>query len=160
MIDKIGNEEEMPILKYQELIDQIDLGEGISCPPQNSIATDRDAYRYIFEDDPNLESHKPAKVKSPKRILKAIEENCSLCGLSCFRSVDEAMSIYFNLVKARPNLVKILGDSLAKGILNKKSGLLTENDELGHFDLFEYSTFDPYQTFMFFKKIELDNGNN
>lgn len=147
-------------LKYQHLIDQVELEADCSCPPANSMIVKIEAFRFVFENDPDLNSHKPAKVKSPKRIMKTAEENCSLCGLSCFRSAQEALSTYFNLVKARPNLINVLGDSLSIGNLDENSGMSTEVDSEGHFDLFEYSTFDPYQTFLFMQKIGLGDGNN
>jgi hypothetical protein len=56
-------------------------------------------------------------------------------------------------------LANVLGDSLAMGELDEMSGLVTEIDEHGHFDLFEFSTFDPFKRFIFIQKIEL-SGNN
>jgi hypothetical protein len=153
------NSENQASLKYQYLIDEIDLNDGCTCPPENAEASHRIAFRYVFENDPNLESHKPGRLKNPKRVGKTGDESCSLCSISCFETVQQAITKYRDLVNTRPNLANVLGDSLAMGELDEMSGLVTEIDEHGHFDLFEFSTFDPFKRFIFIQKIEL-SGNN
>ncbi len=141
-------------LKYKDLIAGLSLNE-CGCPPDNSTSIDIKTYRYVFENDTKKHNHLPNRKISPKRVLENDLEYCSVCGLSCYNTEENAITFFKNLVNSFPNIPQKIGDSLCVGDLKQNDGVMGEIDSFGHFDFYEYIAFDPHQTFTFLKRIHL-----
>ena len=142
----------MPEFKYIDLINEVK-EMGCNCPPETLLDFDSslNTYRYIFEGNPK-KNHLPNRKTSPRRVL-AETQYCSTCGLSCFNTLENALNNFDELIKSIPLIYKSIGDSLALGTLNMGDGQMTEIDNTGHFDLFEYSDFNPHVCFNFVKRL-------
>lgn len=128
----------MTDFKYNNEIKSL-IEKGIELPilfePVN-----QDAYRYVFDvEHPN--NHKPVYVHKPQRIISDIEKNqlnTSGYALSCFDKEDNATQKYESLKKHFSNIAKALGSAMCYGILDETDGLITEINNEGHFDLYEF----------------------
>jgi hypothetical protein len=127
------------LYKYKKEIEKI-RELGINCP--HDVLTSPDnllAFRFTFEDLSNIKNHKPPGAINPKRILTEKEQKkCSLYGLSCFKKQEGAKEFFYEYSKNHPMFYKSVGEMLSSGIMDIKDGLITEEDQHSHFDLFEF----------------------
>ncbi len=142
------------LFKYRNEIQQI-RESGVCCPPNELTAPNNlRAFRFVFEDSNNVRNHKPPGANNPKRILTEKEQKkCSLFGLSCFKGQEGAKQFFYKLSKHNPKFYKAVGETLSTGVLNDDDGLITEEDENTHFDLFEFESCDLSAKFTPIEKL-------
>lgn len=109
------------------------------CPPETFQEGARDGYRYVFSKAIH-NSFDPVLVIKPGRAISWNDkQRCVGWALSFFTTADAAVANYENLKSTNPNIHKLLGDALAKGILAKADGVMSAPDARGHFSLHEYN---------------------
>ncbi|RFM31233.1 hypothetical protein [Chitinophaga silvisoli] len=139
-------------LKYRDLLKEVS-NNGCSCPPDDATSLITVAYRFVFEEDTKKINHLPNKIISPKRKLRDTVEECSACGLSCYLTEENASTKYNYLIEAHQNIYKNIGDSLSVGTINAEDGQVTTVDHEGHYDFYEFATFNPHNCFTFLKRL-------
>lgn len=114
-----------------------------NCPPPAAENPATMAYRFAQStlSDPN-NSLPPIKIKPDRFAYGRPQQCCSGFGLSMFTSLPALRSRADKALKNSPNFLKKLGNHYVKISLTKSSGRQTKADSNGHFDLYEYSTFD------------------
>ena len=123
--------------KYSEYIESL----KAECPPSSYIPQERTAYRFVFQSGhPKANtSFLPVLLINPQRRLKPDTPNTRCMGyaLSLFDTQENAQKRYRSLKKKNKNIGKVMGDQVARGIINKNDGLASEVDKNGHFSLHE-----------------------
>lgn len=66
-----------------------------SCPPDDSIEAEGDVYRLVEGEPPKKEDFVSYWIKYPekRKIYKKLGQACESCGLSIFRSLEDAKRI-------------------------------------------------------------------
>ena len=75
------------------------------------------------------------------------------CALSCFNQEDKAVKRYESLRKTIPNIGRSIGDALCYGVLDANDGLITQINNEGHFDLYEFCGCELSSKFRMKKKL-------
>lgn len=71
-----------------------------------------------------------------RSALEGKGQLCSAYGLSMYNDHEKAVHAYKKLKKIVKNIKVSIGDSLASGVLNNGSGLMTPPGKNGHFDFY------------------------
>ncbi|TDN79358.1 hypothetical protein DET49_13821 [Salegentibacter sp. 24] len=130
------------IYKYKEDIDEI--SQVCDCPNSEYFQfEEKTAFRFVFEDSEHPHNFlPPAKIK-PKRYLdKSPTEVCEGLGLSLYGKKYGARQKFEELSATFKNFKKVIGTHLAKGNIVKEDGHITEEDEITHFDMYEFESAD------------------
>lgn len=141
------------VYKYQEYIDKL-IECGVKMPDVDAVV-EGTYYRYAFADKPE-KNHIPQYVSSPKRMLKAIDNNnarMTLLALSCYQDADKALEAFAELKLNYKNIEHSVGESLFSGIITVEDGNVTPANEATHFNLFESTTCDLNNTFTFMQSM-------
>lgn len=128
----------MPPLKYQEKIRDCNL-EGFS-------ERERIAYRWVSENISDQNNFIP-------RALHRMPTHCTDWALSFFVTAEQAKTRLNTLCNGRPLIYKALGTHIGKGILEHQDGISDNENELGHFNHFEYEGIDLTPKFQIVEKV-------
>lgn len=126
------------MLEYQSEVTEV-AKTGIACPPELATESSREAYRWVFNPITERCFH-PQAVRNPPRLLneRDPERRCSCWALSMHETLNQSISAFQALEKTFRNAKKVIGNSVAQGILAQADGLSTPADRSGHFDLHPY----------------------
>ena len=125
------------VFKYQNEIDLL-LSKGFSLPKLSPPIKEGPSFRFIFSFD-DSRNHLPVYVLSPNRALPGKTKlSTSGYALSCIDSEANATAFYGFLLKSCKNIKNTIGDSLSSGCIIESDGLVSEIDNNGHFDLYEF----------------------
>lgn len=123
--------------KYYLYINQLP-----DCPPCRYEPQNRQAFRFVFEDFDHSNNFLPVLLINPKRInspsFRDNNARCSGYALSFFNTLENAVRRYRGLQRSIPNIHKSIGTHIAKGVITKKDGVISEISNNGHFDLHEF----------------------
>jgi hypothetical protein len=109
-----------------------------SCPPGDCAPAGGDAFRFFFADTDDERNLKPVLSIKPKRgNAWSDAERCSGWALSCYLSLEMARAHYLAILDEHPNFHKSVGTCVAGAALAPDDGVITQADDLGHFDLHE-----------------------
>jgi hypothetical protein len=128
--------------KYQKEIENIS-----NCPPDNYEEKYKIAFRWVFKEVNHPNNFRPPLAIEPTRINKGQFKNnpekiCEGHALSLYDTVDNARASYLMLKKRRRKIEQTLGTHIAKGVIAKTNGVVSERDKYGHFNLHEYENID------------------
>ncbi|WP_286827932.1 hypothetical protein [Maribacter sp. UBA4516] len=126
--------------KYQADIDEIT--KVCNCPNSEYFSFgEKEAFRFVFEDinHPNNFSP-PAKIKPARYLSKSEREKCDGLGLSLYANKNGARNKFNELITTFKNFKKIIGTHIAIGTITDDDGHITPEDEITHFDLYEYTS--------------------
>lgn len=120
-----------------------DLRELPDCPPAATTSPLAAGYRFAQSDlkHPN-NSLPPIKINPDPFALAKPKRCCSGFGLSMYATLSALRDRASKGVRHSPLFLKRLGDHYVKVHLTAASGRQTIADSNGHFDLFEYASFD------------------
>lgn len=135
------------VFKYQEEMERI--SSNLHCPESAYINFgEKESFRFVFEDLAHPSSYlPPAKIKPARFIEKGDREHCEALGLSLFSTREAAIQRYKDLSASFKNFKKNIGTHLAIGSVDEHDGQITPEDEISHFNLFEYVDFKIEQKF-------------
>lgn len=125
--------------KYYKVIKGLSL--KVSCPSENCEAVDKLTYRFVYEDIKNEDNFLPQAIKAIKEgrppMRRITEENtCEDYALSLFISEPTIREQWDGFSKRTKQL---LGYShIASGKIQKTDGVVTPEEEKGHFNLHEF----------------------
>lgn len=136
-------------LKYKEKILALGNGKGLNTPVLE--VERKEAYRFIFATEPH-KNHLPPYQLRPKRALMG-NRSIGGYGLSCLETQESAENFYNELVESFDKVTQNIGDSLAKGELAGKDGVISEADSKKHFNLFEFRNCDLGCKFLYIKHL-------
>ncbi len=126
--------------KYQATIALYQLAD---CSPKDDGTLPCECYHYIFEEENHADNFLPISERKPERVNSAKDQQkCSLIGLSCYLSAEEATKKW-NRYNKYPDYAfeKSVGTILCKLCLNKEDGTATKDKEHStHFNFYEYSS--------------------
>jgi len=138
-------------LKYQKNIDEFE-----NCESSNCKASQRNAYRWVFEDINDERNFLPRYLLKPD--LKNKNPRCTGYSLSMFDEAEQAKLRLRYICKDKKLLYKVLGTHLGSGELTLEQGISNESsknkDNLGHFEFFECVAVDLSKTFTIIERIE------
>jgi len=120
-------------LKYKEIISELQL----DCPPEEFIAKETKAYRWVLDKMENTSNFSPQYFKNPPRFEnKPPDVKCKSLGLSFF-STEQQARIRFNVLTARmlQSVRNKIGKNVAEGMIYEKDGLVDLPDKNGHYTL-------------------------
>lgn len=126
------------MLEYQSEVTEV-AKTGVACPPLHASESNREAFRWVF-NPVTARCFQPQAVRNPPRLLneRDPERRCSCWALSMHETLNQSVSAFQNLEKSFRNAKKVIGNSVAHGILAQADGLSTPADQSGHFDLHPY----------------------
>ncbi len=115
-----------------------------TCPPDNFVNKDIEAFRWVFDELENIENFKPLAKKNPARVLSMDDKSkCIAYSLSMFNSQEAAKSRFEFLHKTmKDKAYKLLGTKIAKGNIEKNHGVNSNSGKNGHFSHFQYQSVD------------------
>lgn len=145
----------MQRLKYQNLIDEQKLNSD--CPNKNCRPVDNlEAFRWSFNPIAHEDNFLPKllydrKKGIPTRINSSDDSVlCSCCALSMFSTLEKAKTKFESIPKLNR---KLLGYThIAKGVLTN-DGLISQINNQGHFDFFEYEEVDLKAKFVIIEEL-------
>lgn len=122
--------------KYQTEIDGL-LKTGLQMPNGLHNPVNKRVFRFVFADPANPNNHKPVYIQNP---IRRNQGTISVSGyaLSCFETQQNAETKFYALVGKFPKFARTAGDSLCSGLLDSADGEITNSNNEGHLDLFEY----------------------
>lgn len=126
---------------YNEIADLESFGVEL---PKLMQPLNLDAFRFAFQTNHN-NNHRPVYKIDPQRAIQSIKNKkvtTSGFALSCYNSEINAKSTFMSLCRNFKLFPKTAGDSLYHGRLLEVDGLVTDIENNGHFDFYEYSNFD------------------
>jgi hypothetical protein len=137
--------------KYENDLNSIEGIEGIM--PDIQFIFHEPAYRFTFAlaDGGKIKNHLPVYKSEPTRFIKAIEKknvNPNGLSLSCFNNFENAISKYKWLKNIHQNFEKAHGNCISCGKLNSYDGMISELNDHGHFELFEFDECDLNSKFV------------
>lgn len=99
----------------------------------------KEAFRFVFEDASHPSNFLPPLKISPTRYTsKEAFEKCGGLGLSLYGKKEGAIQKFQELIPTFKNFRKIIGTHIAKGEINDEDGHITEEDDITHFDMYEF----------------------
>jgi len=121
--------------------------EGFEMPEVN-LPNGKKASRFVFAKFP-AKNHLPVCVSNPKRILPGPIKTSGYA-LSCFGDAEMAKERYIALRKNFKQIQQTLGDSMAQGVISNEDGRITTENNVSHFDLYEFKQCDLNKSFTTF----------
>ena len=113
------------------------------CPPEKYVRTNRDGYRFVFDDTDSDRSFSPVLILDegrPARGGAGHRKECRGYGLSFFASEENARAMFASLRKNIPQIHKSIGNLLARVVITHKHGVASEpSKSSGHFTLHEFA---------------------
>ncbi len=144
--------------KYHLYINQLP-----DCPPSRYEPQNRKAFRFVFADLDHTNNFLPVLLINPKRInssgFKNNRAKCSGYGLSFFDTLENAVRRYRGLQRSSPNIHKSIGTHIAKGVITKQDGTVSEINNDGHFTLHEFEQANLRKSFSIVEKVNRDGKN-
>lgn len=140
--------------KYRSELQKLEEELGVSLPQLHSPES-KPAFRYVFREKPE-KNHLPVYIQKPRRIISDADfHKLSTSGyaLSCFEDEDKAVTRYEELRANSPKIKNAIGDALSYGILNESDGLITNANDITHFDLYESTSCALTETFKIKKSL-------
>jgi len=116
--------------------------------PQVNLPNNKQASRFVFSQFPE-KNHLPVCVSNPKRILPGPIKTSGYA-LSCFGDTDKAKERYKALQKNFKQIHQTIGDSMVQGVISNEDGRITTENNVSHFDLYEFKQCDLNKSFTTF----------
>jgi hypothetical protein len=141
------------VYKYQEDINSI--SDFCECPRSDYfIFNEKAAFRFVFEDSEHPHNFLPPVKIKPKRYLdKNAIEKCEGLGLSLYGEKYGARQKYDELITNFKNFKKVIGTHIAVGNIKKEDGHITKEDEITHFDMYEFNNVELAQKFQVVEEL-------
>ena len=116
--------------KYQKEIEKLP-----NCPPDNYEEKCQVAFRWVFKDSNHPNNFQPPLAIEPTRINKGQFKNnsakiCEGYALSLYDNIDNAKISYSMLKKRMRKIEQILGTHIAKGIIAKNYGIVSQTVDI------------------------------
>jgi hypothetical protein len=112
------------------------------CPPKAYESRNLTGFRFVFHDLDCSNNYLPPLAINPKRIntpqFQKVDRKCQGYALSMFDSAENAKLRYIKLLKNIGNISKALGTHVAEFNITEFDGVVSENNQEGHFDLHEF----------------------
>lgn len=141
--------------KYQEDMDIIKNEHNCDCPRKDLKAIyPFEAYRYVFEDINHKSNFLPQLKDNPARFTDANgKKKCDFLNLSMYSKIEGAKEKYYQLINTSPNFWKTAGTHIANGVLDAEDGLITEENDISHFELYEFEDVELKKKFNIIEKL-------
>ncbi len=131
-------------LKYQEFLSRFP-----NCPPDNYTEIEKDAFRWIHQNE-HENDFKPLNLikNPPARIIDDSDNMCKAYGLSLFDSLKNAYGTYKKYYTKRrehlrPDFINEFGECIATLKVVFSEGVAGDlNPKSGHFTFHEYENVD------------------
>lgn len=130
------------------------------CPPENTKERKVIAYHFVQEPLSHSENFKPVLIKQPERrntrMFKKERKKCEGYALSMWENQQNAERRLSEILDDRPMLKKIIGNHIAKGILNndQSDGMCEPPSKESHFNFYRYENTDLRKIFTIIKQIK------
>ena len=133
-----ANQLQSPQLKYSANIQKID-----GCPPVECVSVDCQPYRFAFAKIDNR-AFTPVALINPQRTLRGrpVAQCCTCYSLSVFQTFEQLKARALEGLKNSPQFLKKIGDHFIRMDIRSVDGACTTPTGTGHFDFFEFATFD------------------
>jgi hypothetical protein len=141
--------------KYQEDMDNIKNEHKCECPNKDLKAISPfEAYRYVFEDINHKSNFLPQLKDNPARFIDDNgKKKCYYLNLSMYSKIEGAKEKYYQLINTIPNFWKTAGTHIANGVLDAEDGLITEENHISHFELYEFEDVELKNKFNVIEKL-------
>lgn len=127
-------------MRYHAFISKLD-----SCPAHATLRCNEPAYRVVHSDLKHPDNFVPQAVSQPDRLATASDSRqCGLWSLSLYRDPQQLRNLILKMEKTSPKFRKIVGDHYVKLDMKEHDGRRTPDDQFGHFNFYEYTTFDAH----------------
>lgn len=126
----------------------------ISCPPAPSTSPRTVGYRFATSDLADANNALPVIKINPSRFVGEHKPCCSALALSMYLSLPALINRARKGVKSNPNFLKRLGNHYVEVNISSLGRQCEPNNE-GHFDFFEYTSFNFRQQVLSHGRIEL-----
>lgn len=140
--------------KYIKDIDKLEC----DCFPDKSFnSTDTLAFRWVHSDFNNPNNFLPVFKIDPNRVedYENCNQKCMGYGLSLYSNLSKAEKKLTSYLKRKPQLVKVFGDSIAEGKLEKDDGIANKPDSKSHFTFHEHKDCNLKTKFATIKQVKL-----
>jgi hypothetical protein len=141
------------VYKYQTNFDEIN--NVCNCPQSEYFEySEKESFRFVFSDNANPNNFLPPAKINPKRFLAKSElERCEALGLSMYGKKSGAIHKFNDLITTFKNFKKVIGTHIAIGIIEKEDGHITGEDEITHFDMYEFKDIDLSKKFNIIEEL-------
>lgn len=127
------------IYKYQTDFDE--MSKICNCPETEYFKfEEKEAFRFVFEDSNHPNNFSPLLKIDPKRYLTKNDiEKCQALGLSLYGKKDKAIEKFTQISLSFKRIRQTIGTHIAVGNICESDGHITEEDEITHFDMYEFN---------------------
>lgn len=141
------------IYKYQSDIDNI--SKVCNCPETTFFSfNQKEAYRFVFEDSEHPNNFSPPLKINPKRYLTKDDiEKCQALGLSLYGKKSGAIEKFEELSLNFKKIKQVIGTHIAFGIITDDDGHITVEDEITHFDMYEFENSEINKKFEIIEEL-------
>ena len=141
------------VYKYQSDLDAILL--ECQCPGSTYFVFEqKDAFRFVFEDTNHPNNFRPPLKINPTRYSsKEAFEKCEGLGLSLYGKKEGAIQRFQELIVTFKNFRKTIGTHIALGVINDEDGHITDEDEITHFDMYEFENIELGKKFVIVEEL-------
>jgi hypothetical protein len=120
-----------------------EISEISGCPSQATTPFKDDCYRAVQSDPKHPGNFLPIARIDPHRLKKARpDQRCALWGLSMYEHAQQLREMILKVEKHSPRFRLLIGDHCARLRLTAQHGRRTLASASGHFDFYEYATFN------------------
>lgn len=125
-------------LRYHHHISQI-----ADCPCALSGEYEKDGFHLVQADLQSPANFRPKGLKDAAGYaVTAPEKRCVWWALSMFESPDHIRRRFNKAMRSNPKLGKLIGEYYVRFRLNHTLGRVSATASNGHFEFFEYTSFD------------------
>jgi hypothetical protein len=141
-------------VKYATELDHVEKTTSIQCISSDNYSnTDREAYRWTFSDITDPRNFLPrAKIDTNPRLEKD-KLKCEGWSLSLYDTEQNAIDNFQKYFGSKPNIGKIIGTHIAKGMIESSDGFCGEVAKNGHFEFFEMQGCDLSSKFQIIAEL-------
>lgn len=142
------------LTKYSTELNHIEETKSMQCISSDEYAnTDREAFRWTFSDITHPQNFLPrAKIDTNPRMEKD-KLKCEGWSLSMYDTEENAINNFQKYFGSKPNIGKLIGTHIAKGIVESSDGFCGKIAENGHFEFFESSSCDLSSKFQIIAEL-------
>ena len=120
-----------------------EMAEIAECPSHVTAPFKGDCYRAVRSDLKHPSNFLPIAKIDPHRLKKTrADQRCGLWGLSMYEHAHQLRELILKVEKHSPRFRLLIGDHCAHLRITAQHGRRTEATSTGHFDFYEYTTFN------------------